>query len=138
MNTRWIVLTFCGVLVGCDAASNAEWAKTVPGIYKGSQSGFVERVDLRPDGSFRHEVSVNGRSLVAESGRWALDVERGAVNVAPFTSVWDDASRKLTTHVIYWNVGVLWVKRHGHAAERISSAVGFEYQLSRTTTNSPP
>lgn len=139
MNTRWFLITLCGALGGCsNAVTDAEWAKTVPGVYEGSQSGFVERVDLRPDGSFRHDVSVEGKPLIAESGKWSFDVKRGTVDVQPFTSIWDDKGRKLTTNVVPWTVGALFVMRDGRAAERISPAVEFEYQLFRKKTNNTP
>jgi hypothetical protein len=139
MNTGWLLIVICGALVGCsDAVTDAQWAKTVPGAYEVSQSGFIEHIDLKPDGSFRHDVSFDGVSLVAESGKWSFDVTSGAVSAEPFTSIWDDKSRKLTTNVVHWSVGALSVMRYGQAAERISPAVDFEYQLLRKKTNSTP
>lgn len=139
MNTRRILIMICGTLAGCsDTVTDAQWTKTVPGVYEGSQSGFVERVYLRPDGSFRHDVSVDGKSLITESGKWSFDVKSGTVNVEPFTSIWDDKSRNLTTNVVPWTVGALFVMRYGHAAERISPAVEFEYQLFKKKTNDTP
>ncbi len=139
---RWFLLMVCVVLAGCsDTVTDAQWAKTLPGVYEGATSGFVERVEFRPDGSFRHEVSVHGKPLVAESGKWSYyvkDVKSGAVEVEPFTSVWDYNSRKLTTNVIPWTVGALFVMRYGYAVERISPSVNFEYQLFKKQPNRTP
>jgi len=130
-----IAFLCCTVLAGCDAVTNVEWAKTVPGIYEGAESGFKERVDLRSDGSFQHTVSYDGKQLVGEAGKWSFDVHSGAVRVGPFTAVWDQESRKLTTNVTAWTTGALFVMRYGHAAERISPSADFSYQL-RKQTNS--
>lgn len=121
MNLRCLFITLCAALTGCpDAVTDAQWAKTVPGIYDGSQSGVRKTVDLRPDGSFPHNASIEGKSLVAESGKGSYNVASGMVSLEPFTSFWDTKSNKLTMNGIPWSVGALGVLRYGHAAERIS------------------
>ena len=139
MDARSMLIVFCGALAGCsDAVTDAQWAKTVPGVYEGSQFGFVERVDLKTDGSFQHNVSVGGKSLISESGKWTFDVERGMVSVGPFTSFWDAKSRRLTTNIVSSGADELSVMRYGKAAERISSVPDFAFQLFKKRTNSTP
>ena len=142
MRMHGILLLLCVALAGCsDTVTDAQWAKTLPGVYEGAQSGFVERVEFRLDGSFRHEVTVYGKPLVAESGKWSFyvkDVKRGAVEVEPFTSAWDYSSHTLTTNVIFHPVEDLFVMRYGQAVERISPSVQFKYQLIRKQSNSTP
>lgn len=110
----------------------AQWVKTIPGAYVGSRSGFVELVDLRPDGSFRHEITIDGKPLVSGSGKWSYDVEESAVFVEPFTSNWDQKNHNLTTNLVQRTQDVLFVMRHGTAADKISPSVEFDYQLQRS------
>lgn len=120
MNERLLLFLLCGVLAGCDVVSNAQWVKTIPGAYVGSRSGFVEVVDLRPDGSFRHEITIDGKPLVSESGKWSYDAEENAVFVEPITSNWDQKNHNLTTNRVQRTRDVLFVMRHGTVADKIS------------------
>ena len=129
MNTRVNLAVLCAALAGCDRVTDAQWAKTVPGSYATSQTGFTEQVDLRIDGSFRHDASFDGRALVSESGKWSFEVKSGIVTLEPFTSIWDSKNRKLTTNFVHQAVGALGVMRYGEKAEKISPTVDFDYQL---------
>jgi hypothetical protein len=106
---------------------DAQWIKTVPGVYQGSQANLREVVTLAPTGTFRHEVFIAGKSACVESGRWTY--EKGAVIVEPFTSFYDKNVGKAVTNGSEHRSDALFVMRYGREAERISPSINYDYCL---------
>ncbi len=118
------------VLSSCsDKISDAQWAKTVPGFYDGSQAGFRETLALDPKGTFQHQVYLNRESVLSETGKWTFDVQSGIVLVEPFTSFFDKESRKIKAQGVLHPQDTFGVMRYGTAAEKISQSVDFDYVL---------
>lgn len=134
------MLALTGVLAvaGCsENGATVRWETTVPGVYEGSESGFRETVDFRTNGEFRHEVFIDERSVLAESGKWSFDNETGAVSVEPFTSFFDRFSRKTVRLGVKHTSDALFVMRYGSAANTISPSVDFEFCLIRKKATVP-
>jgi len=118
------------VLSSCsDKVPDAQWAKTVPGFYDGSQAGFRETLALAPKGTFQHQVYFNRESALSETGKWSFDVQSGIVLVEPFTSFFDKENKKIKTQGVLHDQDAFGVMRYGTAAEKISQSIDFDFVL---------
>src|SRR5215207_1722281 len=79
------------ILCGCDDVPDAVWQKSIPGTYQGEQPGFRETLELNLGGTFRHQVLLDERPSLSETGKWAFDVRSGAIHLEPFTSFWNNS-----------------------------------------------
>src|SRR5256885_8775363 len=118
-----VILLLCA---GCSqTGSTPQWQKSIPGLYQGDQAGFRELIDLRPDGMFRHEVFIEEKSVLAESGKWSYEAASGAILVEPFTSFFDERARTTTRKGKERTEDVLLPLREGSIVKRISPSVDF-------------
>jgi hypothetical protein len=120
-------------LTGCSkGVSDKQWASTVPGVYHGLQRNFREVLDVKPDGTFHHEVFIDNSSVHSEAGTWSYDVRSGMLQVKPFTSFYDRQSRRMTTGVSAV-ADMLGVLRYGKAASKITQSIEGDYNLTKIT-----
>ena len=110
---------------------SAKWLATLPGRYEGVEKGFHESVELKSNGTFEHEVVVNGNTKLSESGTWLYDQRRHGILVTPFTSFFDQATRKVTQNGSKNTQDVLFTLVYGKKAQRLSPSVDFEFTLFR-------
>lgn len=122
------------LLLGCHDATNANWAKTVPGHYVGVANGMKEIIVLNTNGQFQHGFYFQQQKLIDETGQWKFDINSGMIQVSPFTSFYHtDLARMTTTGVarVSDEIGVL---RNGKSAPILSQGMNFEFSLHKQST----
>lgn len=131
-----VLVALSGVLVflGCSEDHRpADYEKALPGVYEGSQPGFREVLVLNTNHGFAHEVFVGGRSILVESGKWSYD-GNGAIRVEPFTSFFDERTRKVTQLGTNVTASFLYIVSYRGTVDTLSPSVDFEWTLGRTNS----
>lgn len=122
----------------CGNSSASAWQAAVPGEYRGSAAGFTETIRLRSNGTFEHEVLIDGKPPLKESGTWTVDNGGSALRVEGFSRFFDPATHKLTKEPQRLAVDVLFPSPQGNKVNQISTDVHFGYYLTRVPTEAPP
>jgi hypothetical protein len=118
-------------MLSCDSATEANWIKTLPGRYIGTEKNIREIMILNSDGGFQHLVYLDQAKLLDESGKWKYDIESGMLQVAPFTAFYNVDSAKLMTSGVVRVSDEFAVYRYGKVATKISQSTGFKFSLNK-------
>lgn len=127
------------LLAGCDAYHSlpANWHQNLPGIYEGISPSFRETVELKSDGTFQHEVSLAGRAVVRESGKWSTAPGRYVVDLDRFTQFYDPVTKKFSETGKEFTSYELRPLPDGKTFSKISASVDFDYTLARKKRDTP-
>ena len=120
-------------LVGCGAYHSlpANWGKDLPGVYQGTSLAFHEIVEFKSNGTFKHKVTLNHRSLVDETGKWSTSSGRYVVNLDRFTQFYDPLARKFSEAGKEFGSYEFRPLPAGKTFNQISTSVDFDYVLTR-------
>jgi len=103
-------------------------------VYEGGKLSFREVVELRPDGTFNHELFDGVRSIYSESGRWSIPPGRYEIRVDSFTEFYDRLARNFAAQAKKYVAYQFFPLPEGKTFRKISACVDFEYCLLRKKT----
>lgn len=129
-----LIVTGLQMFTGCSPSLPSDWQKDIPGIYEGIHSGFREIIEFKPDGTFRHEVWKEDRSIHAESGKWSVVSNQAKFVLQPFTEFYHPIKKTFSlkgdTAALYY----YWPVPDGRSFAMISADTEYEYRLGRKDT----
>ena len=92
-----IITALALICCGCTPALPETWQNHIPGRYKGARDAFFEVIEFEVNGTFRHQVFQNDKSIHVESGKWSVRSGERRIILEPFTQFYDPATQAFST-----------------------------------------